>query len=64
MYFVARSDNVSSVAVIIWGIKNALYLSVNVSSTKVLIGDSDTIFTYPTGDESAFLRDHSSHAKV
>ena len=33
-------------------------------STKVLIGDSDNIFTYPTGDEAAFLRDHSSHAKV
>ena len=51
-------------ALIIWGIKNALYLSVNVSSTKVLIGDSDNIFTYPTGDETAFLLDHSSHAKV
>ena len=51
-------------ALIIWGIKNALYLSVNVSSTKVLIGDSDNIFTYPTGDETAFLRENSSHAKV
>ena len=30
--------------------KNALYLSVNVLSTKVLIGD--TIFTSPTGDET------------
>ena len=49
---------------IIWCIKNALYLSVNVSSTKVLIGDSDNIFTHPTGDETSFLRDHSSHAKV
>ena len=29
-------------------LKNALYLSVNVFSTKVLIGG--TIFTYPTGD--------------
>ena len=51
-------------ALIIPGIKNALYLSVNVSSTKVLIGDGDNIFTYPTGDETAFLLDHSSHAKV
>ena len=51
-------------AMIIWGIKNALYLSVNVCITKVLIRDSDNIFTYPTGDEAAFLRDHSSHAKV
>ena len=40
--------------------KNALYLSVNVFSTKVLTGD--TIFT--SGDGTAFLRDHPSHAKV
>ena len=31
--------------------KNALYLSVNVFSTKVLIGD--TVFTSPTGDGTA-----------
>ena len=42
--------------------KNALYLSVNVFSTKVLIGD--TIFTSPTGDGTAILRGHPSHAKV
>ena len=44
-----------------------LYLSVNVFSSKVLIGD--TIFTSPTGDGvdgdgNAILRDHQSHAKV
>ena len=43
-------------------INNALYLSVNVFSTKVLIGD--TIFTSPTGDGTAILRGHPSHAKV
>ena len=37
-------------------------LSVNAFSTKVLIGD--TIFTSPTGDETAILRGHPSHAKV
>ena len=34
------------------GIKNALYLSVKVFSTKVLIGD--TTFTSPTGDGTPF----------
>ena len=38
-------------------IKKALYLSVNVFSTKVLIGD--TIF-----DGTAILRGHPSHEKV
>ena len=38
------------------------YLSVNVFSTKVLIGD--TIFTSPTGDGTAILRGHPNHAKV
>ena len=38
------------------------YLSVNVFSTKVLIGD--TIFTSPNGDVTAILRGHPSHAKV
>ena len=42
--------------------KNALYLSVNVFSTEVLIGD--TILTSPTGDGTAILRGHPSHAKV
>ena len=42
--------------------KNGLYLSVNVFSTKVLIGD--TIFTFPKGDGIAILRGHPSHAKV
>ena len=37
-------------------------MSVNVFSTKVLIGD--TIFTSPTGDGTAILRGHPSHAKV
>ena len=46
----------------IWQIKKALYLSVNVFSMKVLIGD--TIFTSPTGDGTTILRGHSSHAKV
>ena len=41
---------------------NARYLSVNVFSTKVLIGD--TIFTSPTENETAILRGHPSHAKV
>ena len=38
------------------------YLSINVFSMKVLIGD--TIFTSPTGDGTAILRGHPSHAKV
>ena len=42
--------------------KNALYLSVKVISTKVLIGD--TILTSPNGDTIAILRGHSRHAKV
>ena len=42
--------------------KNLLYLSVNLFSTKVLIGD--TIFVSPTGDGTAILRDHPSFAKV
>ena len=43
-------------------IKNALYLSFNVFSTKVLIGG--TIYMGPTGDETAIERGHSSHLKV
>ena len=35
--------------------KNALYLSVNVFSMKVLIGD--TILTSPAGDGTAILRE-------
>ena len=42
--------------------KKALYLSVNVFSTKALIGD--TIFASPTGDGTAILRGHPSNAKV
>ena len=42
--------------------KKALYLSVNVLSMKVLIGD--TILTSPTGDGTAILRGHPSHTKV
>ena len=42
--------------------KIALYLSVNVFSRKVLIGD--TIFTSPCGDRTSILRGHPSHAKV
>ena len=42
--------------------KKAFYLSVNVFSTKVLIGD--TIFTSPTWDGTAILRGHPSHAKI
>ena len=42
--------------------KNSLYLSVNLFSTKVLIGD--TIFASPTGDGTAILRDHQGYAKV
>ena len=41
----------------IWQIKqNALYLSVNVLCTKVVIGG--TIFMSPTGDGTAILRGH------
>ena len=43
-------------------LKKALYLSVNVFSTKVLI--VDTNFTSPNGDGAAILRGHPSHAKV
>ena len=42
--------------------KKAFSLSVNVFSTKVLTGD--TIFTSPTGEGTAILRGHPSHAKV
>ena len=37
-------------------------LSINVFSTKILI--EDTIFMSPTGDGSAILCGHPSHAKV
>ena len=42
--------------------KKALYLSVNEFSTEVLIGD--TILTSPTGDGTAILLGHPSHAKI
>ena len=42
--------------------KNNTYLSVNVFSTKVLIGD--TICTSPTEDRTTILRDHPSQARV
>jgi len=42
--------------------KNALYLRVNVFSTKVLI--RDTILNSPTGDGTVILPVHPSHAKV
>ena len=42
--------------------KNALYLSVNVFSMEVLIGD--TILTSPTGDGTAILLGHPSYAKI
>ena len=42
--------------------KKALYLSVNVFSTKVPIGD--TIFTSPNGDGTTILHGHPSHVKV
>ena len=42
--------------------KKALYLSVNVLSTKVLI--EDTIFPSATADGTAMLRGHLSQAKV
>ena len=42
--------------------KCTFFLSVNVFSTKVLIGD--TVFTSPNGDGTAILRGHPSRAKV
>ena len=43
--------------------KNPHFFSVNVFSTKVLIGD--TIFTSPTGDGTAISsRGHPNHSKV
>ena len=42
--------------------KKALYLSVNVFSTKVLL--EDTIFMSPTGDGTAILCGHPSLPKV
>ena len=39
-----------------------LHFNANVFTTKVLI--VDTIFTSPTGDGTAILRGHPSHAKV
>ena len=54
--------------------KKALYLSVNVFSTKALIGTLRSlsndgllghyIFTSPNGDGTVILRGHPSHAKV
>ena len=44
--------------------KNALYLSVNVFSTKVLLGDTFFYVVAPTEDEASILRGHPSHAKV
>ena len=44
------------------GQKKVLNLSVNVFSTKLLIGD--TIFSSPTGDGTTILHGHQSHAKV
>ena len=41
--------------------QNTPYLSVNVFSTKVPIGD--TVFTSPTGDGTAILRGHPSHER-
>ena len=43
-------------------LKNLLYLSVNVFSTKILIGD--TICTSPIRDWTAILRGYPSHVKV
>ena len=44
--------------------KKALHLSVNVLSTKALIGDMiSTIFTSPTGDRTVILCGHLSHMK-
>ena len=44
--------------------KKALHLSVNVLSTKALIGDMiSTIFISPTGDRTVILRGHLSHMK-
>ena len=42
--------------------KDALFLSVNEFSAKVLIGD--TIFPSPCGGRSGILRVRPSHAKV
>ena len=42
--------------------ENALYLSVNVFSTKVLTGD--TFFTSPTGGGTAILLGNPSHEKT
>ena len=41
---------------------NALSLSVIVFSTEVITGD--TILTSPTGDGTAILLGHPSHAKI
>ena len=43
---------------------DALYLSINVFSTKVLIGDTIFTCTSPNADETTILRGHLSHAKV
>ena len=44
--------------------KNALYLSANVFSTKVLLGDTFFYVVAPTEDETSILRGYPSHAKV
>ena len=42
--------------------KHALYLSVNVFSTKVLT--EDFVMTSPNGDETTIFRGHPSYTKV
>ena len=44
------------------GLRFALYLSVKVFRMKVLIGDTN--FTSLTGDGTAILRGHPSHANL
>ena len=56
-----RQERVRRIFVLATG-KKALYLSVNVFGMKVLI--EDAIFKSPTGDRTAILRGHLSHAKV
>ena len=61
---IPKPPNSNSNSTVCWQFRCTctFYLSVNVFSTKVLIGD--TIFTSPNGDGTAILRGHPSHAKV
>ena len=62
IFTVPSPDDVARRAPLWRNKKTAIHLSVNVFSTKVLIGD--TVFTSTTVDRTVILRGHPSHAKL